>query len=67
MTANTNSWVSPRPDRRVSSLWPVNEIVLRSLVLRCVSDAEIAEMYGTTQKAVTELRDHYGLTQACSD
>ena len=36
--------------------WPVNEVVLRSLILAGKSDAQIAADYGVTEGQVLDLR-----------
>ena len=51
----------------VEAAWPINEIVMRSLVLNGVSDAEIAAAYGTSRESVTRLRNLYDTTRSGSD
>jgi hypothetical protein len=41
--------------------WPVNEIMLQSLVATGRSDREIAELCGVETENVTKLRQVYGL------
>ena len=41
--------------------WPVNEIMLQSLVTNGKSDREIADLCGVETERVTELRRVYGL------
>ena len=43
------------------SLWPVNEIVLRSLIHAGNNDNEIARRYGADRESVTDLRTRYRL------
>lgn len=47
-----------RPDRRI---WPVNEIVMRSLVLAGKDTARIADEYGVSVEQVSWLREAYDL------
>ena len=47
--------------RRARALWPVNEIVLESLVLRGRSNDQIADQYGVSPEQVSGLRQAYEL------
>ena len=54
---DTGSW--PKAKRPVHD-WPVNEIVLQSLVLAGRTDHDIARIYGVDPDAVTTLRAKFG-------
>ena len=41
--------------------WPVNEIMLQSLITNGKTDREIADLCGVETERVTELRRDYGL------
>ncbi|MHA1564891.1 MAG: hypothetical protein ACTSX7_06225 [Alphaproteobacteria bacterium] len=41
--------------------WPVNEILLQTLVLEGMKDNEIADTYRVPVQAVTERRETFGL------
>lgn len=47
--------------RHARALWPVNEIVLESLVLRGRSNDQIANQYGVSPEQVSGLRQAYEL------
>lgn len=47
--------------RRRGAPWPVNEIVLQSLVLGGKNSAQIADQFGVSVDQVSGLRQAYGL------
>lgn len=59
--AQATARVRRRLPRRVEDEWPVNEIVLRSLLEQGLSDAKIAQMYHVPSGTVSGHRKALGL------
>ena len=53
--------VRPQLGLRSGAAWPVNEIVLQSLVLRGKNSTQIADQFGVSVDQVSGLRQAYDL------